>query len=189
MRIFTTLSPITLLSALFITVLTSCQPGDEGKASNLEAPTSEPTQNAPIRSSAMEADTLSAESTTAVPSDLPSEEQLKAGAPAYLRGTWRGKIGDKPFTLQIEKVNGEQVSGWNQVGKNRRPVNGTFWTWVEDGACGFGMKLREPGDDKWDGAFDLQVTSKDGGALNINHCYGSWKANNGKLTNDVQLDK
>jgi hypothetical protein len=189
MKIFSTLPPVVLLTTLSIAFFTSCQPGNEGKATDSKASIGETAHKAPIISSTVNADTLSTESTTAVDSDLPSEEQLKAGAPAYLRGMWRGKIGKKPLTLQIEQVQGQQVSGWNQVGNNRRPVKGTYWAWVEDGACGFGLKLQEPGDDKWDGAFDLQITSKDGGALNINHCYGIWKANNGKLSNDVQLGK
>lgn len=129
-----------------------------------------------------------ADATTAVTS-LPSVEQVREGAPAYLVGTWRGTLDDKPFTLRIDKVSGDRITGWNQVGSNRRPVTGSFWAWVEDGSCGYGLKLNEPGDDKWDGKFELQVTSKDGGPLNINHAYGSWTANNGKLDKSVSLDR
>ena len=154
------------------------------------APTSatDATAEVAVDAPAIEAGAQSAPSAE-TPSALPTEEQLKAGAPTYLRGTWRGKIGAKPLTLQIDEVNGDQVNGWNQVGNNRRPVTGTYRAWIEGDECGFELKMREPGDDKWDGKFELQVTAKEGGALNINHCYGSWKANNGKLTNDVQLDK
>ncbi|QJX47831.1 WG repeat-containing protein [Hymenobacter taeanensis] len=135
------------------------------------------------------ADAMEAASDAASSSALPTEEQVREGAPAYLTGTWRGKLDDKPFTLHIDKVAGDQVSGWNQVGSNKRPVSGTFWAWVEGDGCGYGLKLNEPGDDKWDGKFELQVTSKEGGALNINHAYGTWTANNGKSEKSVSLDK
>lgn len=87
MRIFSTLPPVVLLTTLSITIFISCQPGNEGKATDSKAGIGETTHKAPIIFSTVNADTLSTESTTAVDSDLPSEEQLKAGV------RWSGNCG------------------------------------------------------------------------------------------------
>lgn len=144
----------------------------------------------PIKGSESSTAVESADQETGSPApSLPSQQELEKGAPAVLVGTWQGSLEKKPFTLHIDKLDGKVVSGWNQVGNNKRPITGSYWAWIEGDACGYGLKLSEPGDDKWDGKFELQVTSKDGGALDINHTSGTWTANNGRSEKSVSLDK
>lgn len=106
-----------------------------------------------------------------------------------LIGTWKGTLGDKPFTLHIESINGNNITGWNQVDSNRRPVTGTFTDIREEGsAVAFELALREPGTDKWDGAFDLLLTSPMSNAAPT-YCSGTWTCYKKALTKDVAANK
>ncbi|MDU0369591.1 TM2 domain-containing protein [Hymenobacter endophyticus] len=106
-----------------------------------------------------------------------------------LVGTWKGTLGDKPFTLHIERVNGNKLTGWNQVDSNRRPVTGTFTDIREDGsAVAFELALREPGTDKWDGAFELTLASPMSNAA-PSFCSGTWTCYKKALTKEVTANK
>jgi hypothetical protein len=108
---------------------------------------------------------------------------------ADLIGTWQGTLGAKPFTLHIESVEGNRLTGWNQVGTNRRPVSGTFTDVREPGSSvAFELALREPGTDKWDGAFDLTLTSPMSNAAPT-FCSGTWQAFQGGASKDVTANK
>ena len=120
------------------------------------------------------------------------EETAAAGEDAAngdLVGTWKGTLGDKPFTLHIETVNGNTLTGWNQVGNNRRPITGTFTDVREDGsAIIFDLALREPGTDKWDGKFDLTLASPMSNAAPT-FCSGTWTCYQKPLTKEVAANK
>ena len=77
---------------------------------------------------------------------------------SFMIGSWIGEMGGKKFILQVDSVSGNQISGFNISGKTRRPVKGTFKTNLES-SDGFSesyvVELKEPGDDKWDGVFNL----------------------------------
>jgi len=101
----------------------------------------------------------------------------------FIVDTYLGTIGDKNFKLFIEQVDGENVEGYNETGSNRRPVKGRIVNkWTEPTGLGanytiFKLILTEPGDDKWDGEFNIDLWISDQGR----HGKGSWKSFNGKL--------
>ena len=83
----------------------------------------------------------------------------------FIVGTYLGTIGKKEFKLFIENVEGDNVDGYNVTGINKRPVKGRIvnkstkptgsggsWTIVK-------LILTEPGDDKWDGEFNIDRKS------------------------------
>lgn len=106
-----------------------------------------------------------------------------------LVGTWKGTLGGKPFTLNIEAANGNTLTGWNQVDDNRRPITGTFTDVQQDGSSiVFELALREPGTDKWDGRFDLTLASPMSKAAPT-YCSGTWYSFQGGLQKDVEARK
>ena len=106
-----------------------------------------------------------------------------------LVGTWKGTLGEKPFTLHIEAVSGNTLTGWNQVDSNRRPITGTFTDVREEGsAITFELNLREPGTDKWDGKFDLTLASPISNAAST-FCSGTWTCYKQPLTKEVAANK
>jgi len=124
---------------------------------------------------------------------------------SFMIGSWIGEMGGKKFILQVDSVSGNQISGFNISGKTRRPVKGTFKTNLEssDGSSeSYVVELKEPGDDKWDGVFNLiffgdlpLIQSPDGsgppttgkGPSKPNRAEGEWKSNNGKLKYKLDL--
>lgn len=103
--------------------------------------------------------------------------------------TYLGTIGEKEFKLFIEKVEGENVEGYNVTGSNRRPVKGKIVN-IRTEPTGLGgnytiykLILTEPGDDKWDGEFniDLWISDID------RHGQGNWKSYNGKLERQIKI--
>lgn len=122
-------------------------------------------------------------------------------AEKVMLGTWTGTMSGKKLIIVIEKINNNTVEGYNILGTTKRSLKGTF----SDGGCAipccksFNAILSEPGDNKWDGVFNIcfmgygvdeetengpkcqegpfELSSADGN--------GSWKSNNGKLVNDI----
>lgn len=105
----------------------------------------------------------------------------------FIVDTYLGTIGEKEFKLFIEKAEGENVEGYNVTGSNRRPVKGKIVNkWTEPTGLGgnytiFKLILTEPGDDKWDGKFNIVLWISDQGR----HGKGSWKSYNGKLERQI----
>lgn len=121
-----------------------------------------------------------------------------------LLGIWTGSLDDKPLKIVIERVEGNELFGYNQVGTNKRPVSGTFVEGGYDQPCciAFDAVLHEPGDDKWDGVFNVKFvcyqkqSENASGDLVCNGDYnfggeaiGEWKSNNGKLNRKVILNR
>ena len=107
----------------------------------------------------------------------------------FIIDTYLGSIGNKDFKLFIEKVDGENVEGYNVTGINRRPVKGRIVNkWTEPTGLGgdytvFKLILTEPGDDKWDGEFNIDLYISDQGRSGK----GSWKSFNGKLEHNIVI--
>lgn len=107
----------------------------------------------------------------------------------FLVDTYLGTIGDKDFKLFLEKVNGERVEGHDVAGTNRRPVTGRIVSKrLEPTGLGkhytvFKLILTEPGDDEWDGEFNLDLWISDVGR----HGEGRWTSFNGRLDRTVTL--
>ena len=136
------------------------------------------------------------ETTIEKPKKTKSEHQ-------FILGKWIGTLRDKKLTIVIESIQGNEVTGYNIAGKNRRPLEGKIMEDDRDGdgECGgnlmaYKVVLNEPGDDKWDGAFTLyfgDCPEYDDQMENIvSHSYsvyGSWRAFSGKLSGEVMLSK
>jgi hypothetical protein len=76
---------------------------------------------------------------------------------------------ENKITISIEEVTGEDVKGHSIVAGNYRPFTGT----ISDSDSEFTLNLKEPGDDQYDGSF--QITMK----KNQKTLAGKWKAYKG----------
>jgi hypothetical protein len=83
-------------------------------------------------------------------------------------GSYVGDFGDNKITLLITKASADSISGRSIVGGNDRPFSGIVK--FADGI--YIINAKEPGDDKYDGAFDFAIDSKQ-----PNTVTGSWKPN------------
>ena len=103
--------------------------------------------------------------------------------------TYIGKIGDKNFKLVIQNVSSNNISGYNVAGNNKRPVKGTILSKKQKGGSDvldpitsvYTINLKEPGDDKWDGEFNLVFHINDQGRTGS----GTWKSYDGKLNRKI----
>lgn len=118
----------------------------------------------------------------------------------FLNGEWSGFLEKKRIKIVIQSVVGNQLKGYNIVGDNKRPVQGTVTklnvkrkATCETNYCGYyKVVLSEPGDHKWDGVFTLEfeATSIDGAEENGTIYWfhvgdGQWKSYDGKLVRNV----
>ena len=103
--------------------------------------------------------------------------------------TYLGTIGGKDFKLFIEKVEGDNVEGYNVTGTKSRPVKGRIVnksskpTGLGGSFTIFKVILTEPGDDNWDGEFTIDLWISDIGR----HGEGNWKSFNGKLEHIITI--
>lgn len=117
-------------------------------------------------------------------------------------GKWEGIMGGKKLTIVIDKVNGKEISGYNILGTNKRLLKGTFkkGEWAQACSVAFDALLNEPGDDKWDGVFDIKFVGYQNeeetnyglicsGKYSGTEGSGLWKSNNGKMQNEFNLKK
>ena len=114
----------------------------------------------------------------------------------YLLGSWHGTLREKPIIIEIEKINKNEITGYNIVGKNKRPITGLITNInykldnvMECQGCISSHKLilKEPGDDKWDGFFTLFTYNWPG--ENNSNSEGKWESYNGSLKGNVDLSK
>lgn len=73
---------------------------------------------------------------------------------------------ENKITISIEEINGENVKGHSIVAGNYRPFSGSIKS-IDDK---FILKLDEPGDDKYDGSFQIEMSK------NQKILKGKWKA-------------
>lgn len=73
---------------------------------------------------------------------------------------------ENKITISFEQIQGEVVKGHSIVAGNTRPFTGTIKKSGED----FSITLDEPGDDKYDGKFTIQLKK------NAKELQGTWKA-------------
>jgi len=124
-------------------------------------------------------------------------------ASRVMLGSWTGEMSGKELTIVIEKIDGNEIFGYNTLGSNRRDLAGTFTdaAWDQSCAKAFEATLNEPGDDEWDGVFTIKFigykaeTETADGDLDCTGNYsgsegmGEWKPNNGKSSKDFTLTK
>ncbi len=87
-----------------------------------------------------------------------------AGTTVKEGGTYENKI-----NISIDNIEGEKIKGHSIVAGNNRPFEGTF------NATQLKAKVKEPGDDKYDGVFNFEFDDK--GTFIV----GTWEANDKKL--------
>jgi hypothetical protein len=104
----------------------------------------------------------------------------------------------KKLTIAIEDVNKTTLSGYNILGSNRRNLKGTYehGNWDQPCSKAYSASIAEPGDDKWDGVFQIKFVGysnfDDGdciGGLEGSEAFGEWRSNNGKLNHSFYLTK
>jgi eukaryotic-like serine/threonine-protein kinase len=82
---------------------------------------------------------------------------------AEIFGTYTGLIDQKTFKLVLQDVNADVLSGYNIANQSRRPVTGKINSISEDiDSDGdtwkvYDLSLSEPGDQDFDGVFNLQL--------------------------------
>ena len=123
----------------------------------------------------------------------------------FFSGTWEGEMNNKPFSIIIENVTDNTITGYNILDQNQRPLEGNYvYTEIDDrGKCVIGITavLNEPGDDEWDGVFEItfvgyeETEETEYGTIEcIGNAYGAeavgtWKSNNGKSQHEFTLNK
>lgn len=70
------------------------------------------------------------------------------------------------ITISIDGINGAEVKGHSVVAGNNRPFTGT----VKKEGTVYTFALKEPGDDKYDGAFNFSIT------MGVTTLHGTWNA-------------
>lgn len=87
---------------------------------------------------------------------------------------WEGKFGNAKIQIYVGIVDPSGiVKGYNILKGKKRDLTGS----LRDGV----IVLNEPGDDPWDGVFELK--------MNETTCTGNWASNNGKLRRHFVLSK
>ena len=76
---------------------------------------------------------------------------------------------ENKISLSIEEIEGENVKGHSVVAGNYRPFSGT----ISDSDTEYMINLKEPGDDKYDGSFQISMKK------NQKIISGKWKAYKG----------
>lgn len=130
-----------------------------------------------------------------------SNENKQADPSDVMLGTWTGEMSGKKLTIVIEKVNRNELEGYNQLGTNKRALKGIFvdGEWPQSCSKAFDATLNEPGDDKWDGVFSVKFVGYGDTNDETNECLGGkyqgteaqgvWKSNNGKMKKDFTLTR
>jgi len=112
----------------------------------------------------------------------------------FLIGSWEGTLKNKPFKIVIETVNGNKLSGYNVFGKNSREVEGFVAEYAiqGDGECiddddggVIPVILKEPGDKKGDGYFQLTFMK----CHQSKYARGTYKSYYDDFSGEVELDK
>lgn len=83
-----------------------------------------------------------------------------------LYGYWVGKFGKNKINIALAHVNGDSIYGHSVCAGNFRSIKGTI-TMNNDDV--YTIKMKEPGDDKYDGEFQFKVD------VNKNELAGIWK--------------
>ncbi|MEM1119987.1 MAG: YARHG domain-containing protein [Bacteroidota bacterium] len=158
-------------------VLMACGESPKGDQPSVKEPTVETPvvkENSPIEQSI-------SEKTTPV-------EQLKTidleNVYGHYVGDFEAKVfgkGKKPsyankINITIEVIDGETATGYSVVAGNARPFSGT----VRQVKDHLNFRLKEPGDDRYDGVFDFNIYPK------RNQLVGEWYANDERLAVTVR---
>ena len=106
-----------------------------------------------------------------------------------LPGTWTGQMHNRSLTIVIEKVQGDRLWGYNQLGNDKRPISGIFYETEWDQPCSkaYEAVLKQPGNDTFDGVFTIKFigyedqVSNDCGIICIGNLkgvegQGEWKS-------------
>ena len=92
-----------------------------------------------------------------------------------LLGYWVGFLGDNKININLQQVNGKEITGKSIAAGNYRDIKGN----IEENADAYSIHIAEPGDNKYDGVFDFTI--KKNGMI----CSGSWKPNDKTLKEKI----
>lgn len=95
-----------------------------------------------------------------------------------LIGYWVGLFGKGTINLSISEINDNEVKGHTVCYGNFRPVTGTI---TKNSEGTFDLNLKEPGDDKYDGEFNINIDP------NSNELKGNWKPFKEKSTSEKEF--
>ena len=102
------------------------------------------------------------------------ESKTATGTQSEYSGLWEGDFGNSKIQISIDAADSSgAIKGYNILKGKKRELSGSY----RDGV----IVLNEPGDDPWDGVFEITMTDT--------KCTGNWKSNNGKLRRDFELLK
>ena len=109
-----------------------------------------------------------------------AEDPLHSAAPDPIGGYYTGAFGPTKITVRLEKIDGNNVSGFSLVDGVERPFSGM----LSRDANGTVFTLREPGDDKHDGVFKFSLANGAQPRL-----VGTWVENETHIKVDFDLPK
>jgi hypothetical protein len=101
-----------------------------------------------------------------------------ANTTSNLLGYWVGLFGEGTINVSLSEISDSVVKGHTVCYGNFRPITGTVVS-NKDGV--YNISMEEPGDDKYDGKFNLVIDTK------ANTCSGDWKPFNEKATSDKEF--
>lgn len=128
-----------------------------------------------------ESTTSDKKETEELPVNSNDQQILVGNLTNALKGEWIGDFGGKELLISLNDVDlGLEITGYDEVKGNRRDLKGDI---TDNGNNMFTINLKEPGDDKWDGAFNIKYTDGE------NTMTGIWTANNGKAKKEFKLTK
>jgi hypothetical protein len=80
---------------------------------------------------------------------------------------------ENKINISIDRIENDSVFGHSVVAGNHRPFEGTM---QKKPANSYSFAVREPGDDKYDGAFDFTIIVDKNGTKSVRLLEGTWKA-------------
>ncbi|HSC54658.1 MAG TPA: hypothetical protein VLC98_13595 [Phnomibacter sp.] len=107
---------------------------------------------------------------------IESEEQQHAS----FVGTYTGMFSGSPIEIRLEKVADGKASGYNVHKKLKRPISGYYMP--VPNASFYKFVLQEPGDNEYDGSFELLIDS-----VQLNG-EGTWVPKTGSKLKPVPFD-
>ena len=117
-------------------------------------------------------------------------------------GTWTGQMNNRSLKIVIEKIQGDKLIGYNELGNDKRPISGIFYETGWDQPCSkaYEAVLKQPGNDTFDGVFTIKLigyedqVSNDCGIICIGNLkgiegQGEWKSYKDKKKHEFFLFK
>lgn len=119
-----------------------------------------------------------------------------------LLGKWKGQMNNRNLIIVIEKIKGDHIWGYSQLGNDKHPINGIFYETEWDQPCSkaYESVLKQNGDERFGGVFTIKFVgyedqkSNDCGIICIGNLkgvegQGDWKSYLGKKKHEFFIFK